>query len=86
VEFLNGLKLIHTYCIFIGKYVPSAPLDQVLELVSEHIAIKNFFDFILRFSFNNNGTGRCDGLARDRVIMDRLKKGNMENRVDVHRG
>jgi hypothetical protein len=86
VEFLNVLKLVHTYCIFPGKYVRSTPLDQVLELVSEHAAIKNFFNFVLGFSFNNDGTGRYDGLAREGVIADRLEKGNMENRVDVHCG
>jgi hypothetical protein len=57
-----------------------------LELVSEHVAIKNFFDLIVGFSFNNDGTGRCDGLARGGVIAEGLKKGNMENRVDVHPG
>jgi hypothetical protein len=86
VEFLNGPKLVHAYCVFPGKYVPSAPLDQVLELASEHAAIENFFDFVLGFSFNNDGTGRCGDLAGEGIIADGLKKGNMENRVDVHRG
>jgi hypothetical protein len=57
-----------------------------MELVSEHAAIKNVFDFILRFSFNNNGTRRCNDLAGEGIIMDRLKKGNVENRVDIHHG
>jgi tryptophan synthase beta subunit len=86
MEFLNGLKLVHAYCIFLGKYVPSALLDQVLELVSEYAAIKDVFDFILRFSFNNDRTRRFDGLAREWVIADGLEKGNIENRVDVYRG
>jgi hypothetical protein len=67
-------------------YVPSTLHDQVLELVSEYVAIKNFFDFVFGFSFNNDGTGQCDGLAREGVIMDRLEKGNIENRVDIHCG
>jgi hypothetical protein len=86
VEFLNGLKLVHADCIFPSKYVPSGPFDQVLELASEHAAIENFFDFVLGFSFDNDGTGRCGDLAGEGIIADGLKKGNMENRVDVHRG
>jgi hypothetical protein len=86
MEFLNGPKLVHAYCIFPSKYVPSTPFDQVLELASEHAAIENVFDFILGFSFNNDGTGRCGDLAGEGIIADRLKKGNMENRVDVHHG
>jgi hypothetical protein len=86
MEFLNSPKLVHAYCIFLGKYVPSMPLNQVLELVSEHAAIKNFFDFVLGFSFNNDGTGRCSDLAREGIIADGLEKGNMENRVDIHHG
>jgi hypothetical protein len=57
-----------------------------LELVSEHAAIKDFFDFVLRFSFDNDGTGRCNDLAGEGIIADRLEKGNMENRVDIHHG
>jgi hypothetical protein len=86
MELLNGLMLVYAYGIFPGKYIPSVPLNQVLELVSENPAIKHFFNFILGFSFNNDRTGRCDGLAREGVIMEGLEKGNMENSVDVHRG
>jgi hypothetical protein len=57
-----------------------------LELVLEHVAIKDFFDFVLGFSFNNDGTGRCNDLAGEGIIADRLEKGNVENRVDIHRG
>jgi hypothetical protein len=57
-----------------------------LELVSEHEAIKNFFNFMLRFSFNNDGTGRYNDLAGEGIIVDGLEKGNVENRVDVHHG
>jgi hypothetical protein len=86
MEFLNGPKLVHAYCIFPSKYVLSAPFNQVLELASEYAAIKNFFDFVLRFSFNNDRTGRCGNLAGEGIIANGLKKGNMENRVDVHHG
>jgi hypothetical protein len=84
MEFLNSPKLIHACCIFPGKYVPSTPLDQVLELASEHVAIEDFFDFVLGFSFNNNGTGRYGDLAGEGIIVDGLTEGNIENRVDIH--
>jgi hypothetical protein len=86
VEFLNGPKFVHAYCIFPGKYIPSTPLNQVLELVSEHAAIKNFLDFVLGFSFNNDGTGRYSDLAGEGIIADGFEKENVENRVNVHRG
>jgi hypothetical protein len=62
------------------------PFDQVLELALEYAAIENFFDFVLGFCFDNDRTRRCGDLARERIIADGLKKGNMENRVDIHRG
>jgi hypothetical protein len=61
MEMINGSKLVNFYCIFLGKDVPSSPLDQVLELASGYTTIHEFFLFIFLLDFNNNGFwGRYD--------------------------
>jgi hypothetical protein len=48
------------------------------------MAIKNFFNFVLGFSFNNDRTRRYSDLAGEGIIADGFEKGNVENRVDIH--
>jgi hypothetical protein len=54
MEVINGFELIDFYCILLGKDVPSSPLNQVLELASQYMAIQDFFHFIFWVAYNNN--------------------------------
>jgi hypothetical protein len=60
------------------------PLDQILMLIAEVAAVKNIFDFILKFLINLNMCRRGWSLTIDFIFMPGGKSINMEDGVLVH--
>jgi hypothetical protein len=81
MEVVNGLQLVYFYCIFLGEDISPTPLDQVLELALEYIAVEDFFNCVFQFSLNDNAIWTWYGLTRKGVITDRLKEGDIEDCV-----